>query len=368
MLKQPVKSLSSSSYYDPKAFERERVNVFSREWICIGRASDWDRAGSYRRLDIAGQQIIVVRQRDASLRAFFNTCRHRGSALCEAESGRFPAGRIVCPYHAWAYGLDGHLLKTSPLPDGFELDLERLSLYPVSLEDWGGFVFINLSDTPRSALPESIDDARLLDNWRLDTLALAHRETHRLSCNWKVFWENFLECLHCPGVHVDLCRLVPHYGKGVVSRDDLPADDPLLDAPTLRPGASTWTSDGQPVLPPFPGLTKEEHDAGMTFVTSIPSIFVVGHVDYVRSVRVLPVAPECTDITIDWLVQPGALASGDLDLEALTGFGRQVVLEDGRVCELNQQGLRNTAHQFGTLMPQEYDIASFHDWLKTRLE
>ena len=368
MLDAPVKTLPSSDYHDPAVFERELRNVFSNEWICIGRSSDWESPGSFRRITVAGQQFIVVRNREARLRGFHNVCRHRGSALCDTESGRFPAGRIVCPYHAWAYDLDGRLLKTTPLPDGYDMDLDRLSLYPVALDSWGGFVFANLAPEPRTALMDDIRaEAAFLENWPLESLVVAHRESHDVRCNWKVFWENFLECLHCPGVHPDLCGLVPLYGRGVVSVEDLPASDPLRDAPGLRAGARTWSADGEPSLPAIPGLSDENRAAGMTFTTLIPTMFVVGHVDYVRSVRVTPVGPERTALTVDWLVMPEALASGDPDIQHLTGFARQVVLEDARVCELNQQGLRNRAHREGVLMPQEYDVARFHQWLARRM-
>jgi Rieske 2Fe-2S family protein len=368
MLNAPVNTLESSRYFDPAEYQRELTNLFSTEWLCIGRESDWGGPGSYRRMEVAGQRIFVVRSGDARLRGFFDTCRHRGSVLCESPEGRFRAGRIVCPYHAWAYDLEGRLLKTTPLPEDFRLDHENLSLYPVNVEHWRGFVFVNLARKPERSFKESLGEgAGALRHWPLEELALARRETHRVACNWKVFWENFLECLHCPGVHPDLCRLVPLYGEGVVAREDLPDGNSLREAGHLRDGALTWSSDGQPVAPCFPGLSDEERQAGMTFVTSLPSVFIVGHVDYVRSVRVAPAGPEATDLTVDWLVSPDALATGDVDVESLAEFGRRVVLEDARVCELNQQGLRNRVHRGGVLMPQEYDIAAFHAWINERV-
>ena len=367
-LRRPEATLPSRFYYDPAQYEAELRAIWYRHWIYLCRASDLPETRCFRCFKIGSQQVLLLRDESGHLRAFYNTCRHRGSALCETESGRFRAGRIVCPYHAWVYDLSGSLLKTSRLPDGFELEKESLSLYPVTVESWNGFVFVNLADIPASSLLESLgEEAGLLDNWRMESLAVAHRETHRVACNWKVFWENFLECLHCPGVHPDLCRLVPVYGRGVSSRSDLPENDPLRAVPRLRAGATTWTANGQPLLPPLPGLTDEERNEGMTFLTSLPSLYIVGHIDYVRSVRVSPVAPEATDIVIDWLVEPAGLVSGELDMDALTGFGRQVVLEDARVCELNQQGLRNPPHEHGILMAQEADVAWFHDWLQSRL-
>jgi len=367
MLERPLPTLPSERYFDPAVFERELRGVFGREWVCVGREADWPDPGSYRLVRLAGQRVLVVRSPDSGLNAFFDTCRHRGSALCERDEGRFGGGRIVCPYHAWVYDLEGRLLGTPKVPEEFLPDRDRLGLYPVALDCWGGFVFLNLAGPSAPGLAESLGgDARLLDRWPLETLAVARRESHRIACNWKVFWENFMECLHCPVVHPDLCRLVPMYGQGVNSQDDLPEGHPLREAGRLRDGAATWSPDGATTLPPLPGLGEEELAAGMTFFTSLPSMFVVAHADYVRSVRVVPAAPEQTELEVDWLVHPDALSAAKAQVERLTEFGRRVVLEDARVCELNQLGLRNRAHREGMLMPQEFDVRGFHEWLEAR--
>ena len=369
MLPRLEPALPSEHYVDPLHFEKEVRAIFARQWMAVGREGDWPQPGCYRRIDIGGRQVIVVRDRTGRLNAFYNTCRHRGSALCADEAGRFKAGRIVCPYHAWAYDLEGRLLKTSPLPDGFEIDREGLGLYPVPIDAWAGFVFINLDPKPRVSVQELLgEQANLLDNWDLEHLALAHRETHTVQCNWKIFWENFLECLHCPGIHPDLCSLVPKYGEGVLSRDDLPEGHRLRDAPSLRAGAVTWTADGKSELPAFPGLSRDERDAGMTFVQILPTMFVIAHIDHVRSVRLMPLGPGQTELTVDWFVAPEVLNSGAVDIERLTAFGRQVVLEDARACELNHLGLRNNPTHQGLLMPQEYDVHEFHLWLRDAME
>ena len=209
------------------------------------------------------------------------------------------------------------------------------------------------------------EDAAALDAWPLEELALAHREAHTVSCNWKVFWENFLECYHCPGIHRELCRLVPLYGAGVVATSDLPAGHVLAgEHRPLREGAVTWSEDGQTPLPWFEGLDEARQAAGMTFATLLPTMFVVAHVDYVRSVRVLPLAPEQTLLTVDWYLAPEVLAEGEVDIERLTAMGRQVVMEDAAVCEINQRGLRNHPHRAGILLPQEHDVRWFQDWVR----
>ena len=136
-----------------------------------------------------------------------------------------------------------------------------------------------------------------------------------MNCNWKIFWENFNECLHCPGVHKHLSQLVPIYGRGLMARHDDPdwqrhADN---DAPEfsggLKRGAETWSEDGRAHGPKFAGLSESERAAGQTYATHLPSMFVVGHVDYVRTVSLRPVGPEQTELTAEWLFAPEALAS-----------------------------------------------------------
>jgi len=368
MLEHAAPTLPSAWYYEPAQFRLELHSVWFREWLCVGRESDWPEAGNWRLVRLADQQVIVTRDRAGQLRAFHNTCRHRGSVLCSGEQGRFDNGRIVCPYHAWSYSLEGELKATPRRTPTADFEPGEYPLYPVLVDRWGGFVFINL-DTGAAPLNEALgDEARHLVNWPLAGLALAHREAHEVACNWKVFWENFLECYHCPGVHRDLCRLVPMYGEARNTPLDLPEEHPLRHAESpLRPGAVTWSPDGNTPLPHFETLSESDRRAGMTFSTFLPTMFVVGHVDYVRSVRLWPLDAERTRLTVDWMLLPEVLAAQP-DLGRLTAFARQVVSEDARVCELNQQGLHCNKHERGVLMPLEYDVLSFHQWLKNRLE
>ena len=127
----------------------------------------------------------------------------------------------------------------------------------------------------------------------------------------------------------------------------------------LRAGAETWSQDGRAHGPKFPGLTEAERAAGQTYATHLPSMFVVGHVDYVRTVSLRPLGPEQTELTAEWLFSPDALASDGFDLDNIVSFGVQVLEEDAGVCEINQRGLQSARHEAGVLMPEEYDIHRF---------
>jgi Rieske 2Fe-2S family protein len=362
-------TLPARYFYDPQRFQDELREIWRQEWLCVGRDEDWPQTGDFRRLDLAGQQIFITRDKGGALHAFFNSCRHRGAALCEATAGRFSNGRIVCPYHAWSYGLDGSFLQAprSTAEDG--LDPADFGLYRVALQTWRGFVFVNLADQPRQSLEQAVaGEGDRLAAWPLEDLRRVHRSTHRLACNWKVFWENYLECYHCPGVHPDLCRLVPLYRTGYTAYADAGVQpDPERPAAMLRPGAATWSADGNALLPPFKGLGDADAQRGMTFADFMPSMFLVAHVDYVRSVGLLAIGPEETELTVDWYVHGDLLEHPDLDVPRLIAFGSQVVAEDARVCELNQQGLRCERHQRGVLLRLEDHVYEFEQWVRERM-
>lgn len=364
-------TLPSASYWDETSYSRDLEAIWYRNWIFACREADLAEPLAFRRFRIGAQEIFILRDETGTLRAFFNTCRHRGSQLCRQESGRLKARLITCPYHAWSYTLQGNLARvpSKALPDGF--DKADYPLYPVALTIWRGFVFVNLAETPETSEQTLFDPASGdLTNWPLEDLVSGHAFTKVMNCNWKVFWENFNECLHCPGVHKDLSKLVPIYGRGLMTRQDDPewmhhADN---DAPEfsgkLRPGAETWSRDGIAHGPVFSGLTDADREAGQTYVTSLPSMFVVGHVDYVRVVRLVPLGPEQTELTAEWLFLPEAVAAPQSDIDNIIAFGKQVLEEDAAICETNQLGLRARPHRAGVLMPEEYELARFHVWVK----
>ncbi len=359
--------LPSHFYYDPAHYEREFSAIWCRSWIPLCRVDDLARPRDFRVVELGDQSVLVVRNTKGELRAFHNTCRHRGSLLCTGEQGRFSAASIVCPYHAWTYSLDGELIGTPRQLRAEGFRREEYPLYNVAVDEWGGYVFANLLGAAAPAFGETlreVDDA--LRNWRIEELAAGHRSSTDLACNWKIFWENYLECFHCPGIHPELCRIVPIYASGLMSESQRPGAEPpppgASEAP-LAAGAVTWSLDGSSRLPRIPGLTPSQEAAGHTFGTHIPGFFLVAHVDYVRMVRVRPLGPERTRLDVEWLFPPAVLSNEDFDLEHAAALGTRVVEQDARACELNQRGVRSRAHQRGVLVPQEHEVFGFQRWV-----
>ena len=364
-------TLPSHWYVDPAHHRRELASIWYRRWLCVGREEELPEARSFAVIGIGDQSVLLLRDAGGALRAFHNTCRHRGSRLCDDARGRLRAAAIVCPYHGWTYGLDGSLRGARHQLASPAFRREEHALYPVAVESWGGFVFVNLQGGAAHPLASEQGDARdALTRWPLASLRVGHREVVSLACDWKVFWENFSECFHCPGVHPELARLVPIYGRGLLDPSDEGARPPARGAEAsgpLAPGAETWTLDGRSRLPPLPGLGDAERRRGHVFGVFWPSVFVVAHVDYARSVRLRPLGPERTELVVEWLFDPAVLARGDLDLEPIVALGRRVVEQDGRVCERNQQGLHCIAHERGVLVAQEYGVFEFQQWVREQL-
>jgi Rieske 2Fe-2S family protein len=163
---------------------------------------------------------------------------------------------------------------------------------------------------------------------------------------------------------------VPLYREGVLSHADSGASqvgaagDPR---PRVAPGYVTWTLDGQTRLPLIEGPSDADRAPGVVFASFAASLFVVAHPDYVRSVRILPRGPEHVELTVDWLLPPGVAERHPGEIDRMCELGRLVVAQDGRVCELNQLGLRSARHEAGVLMPQEESVHEFHEWLRGRL-
>ena len=368
-----VDSLPASFYFDPGHHQLEMTRIWYRNWIYICRSSDLGASRTFRTLEVGDQSILVVRGEDRLARAFHNTCRHRGAALCRTSEGRFPSAGIVCPYHSWRYSLRGELLQTSSRQHGDGFDRRDFSLYSLPVSEWNGFVFAALTNEP-PPLSAGFDlPLNRLDDWQLGELVVGHTLRKTIQCNWKVFWENYNECLHCPGVHPRLAQLVPLFGRALLERRDDPSwqdhaddDDPKYGG-GLRTGAESWSMDGKPVGVPFPGVSPEDRKAGHVYLTSVPSMFIVAHVDYVRVVRLRPLGPERTEMSIEFLFLPETLADPKRDLMNAVEFTNIVMSEDAEICELNQRGLRALPHAGGVLMPEEYAIRQFQNWIRSEL-
>ena len=200
--------LPGRAYHDPAIHDFERREWFRREWMVVGREEDAPTPGTYFLATLDDEPLLIARGRDGQLRAFYNVCRHRGTAVVEEPCG--PAVRFQCPYHAWIYDLDGSLIRAKHTDDLDDFDRKDFGLVAVRMETWQGFVFVCLSPETPPLIEWLGDLPPHLARFDFARLRVAHTVTYEVDTNWKFVAENYSECYHCPGIHPQLNKLTPY--------------------------------------------------------------------------------------------------------------------------------------------------------------
>jgi glycine betaine catabolism A len=357
------KSLPSSCYLTEEFFARERELIFCREWFLAGREEQLPDAGDYLVLNVAGESILVVRAKDGALKAHYNVCRHRGARLCpsledaadsnslELSGGVVGASGIRCPYHQWTYALDGKLLNAPYLKESECLRKEELSLYPVGVETWGGFFFLNLSpelaaSQGRTLAAQLGDAASRVRRYPLADLRVPHRISYEVAANWKVVLENYNECYHCGGVHPELCEVVPVFRQNGGSNLEWERGIPH------RKGAYTFTKSGVTNRAPFPGLDDDErvrHKGELIY----PNFMLSLAAEHVAAFTLWPQSPSRTRVECDFLFHPDEIAKKAFNPRDVIEFWDLINRQDWEICKRVQQGMNSRMHKFGYYAPME---------------
>ena len=200
-------SLQAEAYVDPNWYRIDQSAILARSWQWICHVECLRAPGSYITARIAGRPVAAVRGRDGKLRAFYNVCKHRAHELLR---GSGTITRMMCPYHAWVYGLDGKLLRAPHTENLNDFVTSSICLDEVLIEEFCGFVYVNLDTSAESLAVQTGDLEIEIRHWAPDTedLTFGHRLTYDIRSNWKTVVDNFLECYHCPTAHKDFCDLV----------------------------------------------------------------------------------------------------------------------------------------------------------------
>ncbi len=341
-------TLPGSSYVSGQVFTEEMDAVFARSWACVGRCEEAPRPGDYFVRELAGESLILVRGRDERFRAWYNVCRHRGTRLCE-HGGH--ARIFTCPYHGWSYRADdGALLRTPNVGDDEGLDKDRFSLVGVRCDEWEGFLFVNLEDnglTLADSLAREPDGPTQFTRFGMHELRTVSPSETEVAANWKIVVENYHECLHCPGVHPELVRVIPTFQTGST------VADPDSWGVPLAPGATSLTRSGKSGLPVLPGLGDE--DLTQYYGCYIfPNLFVDFSSDCVTWDVLYPLAPGKIVARGGYLFHPETIARADFDPSGVIEFGDLVTRQDNEVCERVQKGMASRAYSRGGVHP-------FHD-------
>lgn len=346
-------TLPADFYTTDAVYDKERARFFRPMWTYVGRLDDLPVPGAYLTREIAGDNVIVVRQADETVRAFLNICRHRGTRLCTESHGRF-GGTIQCPYHAWTYDYRGDLVGAPHMDGSPGFRPEEFSLGAVRADTWAGFVFVSLvSDGP--TLREHLASLTgTFENWHMHTLVRADRLEYDVAANWKLLIQNYNECLHCPTLHPHLNKL-SHYLGG----ENEPLQPTYLGGRMdLNDGVETMSMDGSSPRAPLPDLSESEKRC-VYYYSVLPNFLIAPHPDYVMVHTLWPQAPGRTRIECEWLVHPEEHAKPDFDFSDAREFWDLTNRQDWHVCEQAQAGISSPGYRPGPYSNREDLLYAF---------
>jgi Rieske 2Fe-2S family protein len=345
-----AKTLPQRYLVSPEVFAEEREKIFSRQWVLIGHQNQIASPGDHFVADVAGESLVIVRDKGGEVHGFFNVCRHRGTRLCQVENG-YLSGAIQCPYHAWTYALDGRLIGAPHMDEVPGFDKADYSLHPVNLGLWEGFILTNLADKPVPVEEWFAPLAGKFSHWNLSILRSARRIEYDVRANWKLMFENYSECYHCPGVHPMLSKVSPYDS----AENDL-CEGPFLGGfMKINKGKSLTMSGDACAL-----FVGESSDLQRVFYYSIfPNMLLSMHPEYVMVHQLWPQAPDRTLILCDWFFHPDAFARDDFRADDAIEFWDMTNKQDWHVCELSQQGIASCAYQPGPYSSRESIAAAF---------
>lgn len=361
---QEFETLPTWVYRDREFYELEKQHIFMSHWLLVGHASHVPAPGDYMTLEVAEERALVIRGKDARLRAFHNTCRHRAARLVGGANGNCPSA-IVCPYHGFSYGFDGSL-QSVPAEQRFErLDKSSMGLLELELEEWQGFVFLRFGGDGPGVAASLAPFTQELRHYRFEELQpWTARETTTHAFNWKLFAENDAEGYHIPTGHPGLRRL---FGNSYV--DDTRCADESRDGSRsfsrlVERESTNWVERAyQRILPPVDHLPKPLQRAWVYYSLFPSAVFQV-RPDQVECYQMLPQGPDSSRL----MTFSMALEDDRREMRAaryLTSrIVRQVVKEDLQFCSWTHAGMHTSAYRGGMLSDLESGVRALQERIR----
>lgn len=346
-------SLPAWCYTSQRFYDREVDKVFGSNWNFVGREDEIETSGDYLTYDLCGESVIVLRDDAHRIRAFANSCRHRGTRLLN-DAGRCRV--ISCPYHSWAYALDGRLIGTPGMEQSANFDPADNGLIALPVDTWDGFVFVNLGNANVSLKDYLGDLPEKFSSYNFGDVRCVRRKTFDVACNWKLYVENALEDYHTATVH-----------RGSIGNQDTYREDT----------AGAWDAihmespDTIAVLPqdnsPFPriGGLAGKPAAGTFFTVIYPSTFFASTQDCMWWIQQLPQGPQHTRVVVGSCFPSSTVARDDFEEVVKRYYVRwdKSIPEDNDICEQQQVGLRSRFGRPGRLSWREPIVHAIDNWI-----
>ncbi len=385
---QGSQSLPRQFYTSETVYKMDIQHYWNHSWIWVGHINQIPNVGDFFLFDYGYESVIIARDKNGSVNAFLNVCRHRGSRVCIEKSGN--TRLFVCPYHAWTYELNGSLRAAREMEDNF--NTAEYSLKKVNLRIFHGLIFICVADNPPNIDEGLLQLEPLVEPFEFENLKIVHSANYPVAANWKLALENYMECYHCAPAHLEYsrshslkdpssanielknCMLKKSMDVGL-SGEELHINllesnnvemDFYFSRYPLFQGYKTGSKSGEK-LAPLLGRLKDFDGGTSDIQIGILNNFL-SYSDHVIGYRFIPRSLQITDIEVIWMVREDAEEGKDYNLEDLTWLWHCTSQDDERIIALNQKGVNSNHYVPGPLSNMEWGIKAFHAGYLKQLE
>ena len=385
---QGSQSLPRQFYTSETVYKMDIQHYWNHSWIWVGHINQIPNVGDFFLFDYGYESVIIARDKNGSVNAFLNVCRHRGSRVCIEKSGN--TRLFVCPYHAWTYELNGSLRAAREMEGDF--NTAEYSLKKVNLRIFHGLIFICVADNPPNIDEGLLQLEPLVGPFEFENLKIVHSANYPVAANWKLALENYMECYHCAPAHLEYsrshslkdpssanielknCMLKKSMDVGL-SGEELHINllesnnvemDFYFSRYPLFQGYKTGSKSGEK-LAPLLGRLKDFDGGTSDIQIGILNNFL-SYSDHVIGYRFIPRSLQITDIEVIWMVREDAEEGKDYNLEDLTWLWHCTSQDDERIIALNQKGVNSNHYVPGPLSNMEWGIKAFHAGYLKQLE
>ncbi|MGE3979103.1 MAG: aromatic ring-hydroxylating dioxygenase subunit alpha [Nitrospira sp.] len=356
---QQAETLPPSTYFSNEFYQAEVDNIFMKIWNFVGREDYIGKPGDFVTFEFVGVQILIVRDQTGTVRAFSNTCRHRGTPVASGEGS---CRAFVCPYHGWTYDLQGKLVSAPEMQRTEGFCAADNGLRPIRLETWEGFMFVTFDPAAEPLLRYLGDLPDLLSSYEFAKMKTVRRKTYTMNCNWKLYVENAMEAYHVPMVHMHTLQKLKR------------------EAPPEIPSIGNWVGyhvkhEGSRALlvgeTGFPRIKSLRGPAaeGSYFVLIYPSTMFGVTIDCMWWLELRPLGPEKTELIVGSSFPEETVARADFE-EVIQKYYKRWDLsipEDNDISELQQKGVRSPYAEPGRFSHLEPLVHKIDNWIVDRV-
>jgi choline monooxygenase len=351
-----AETLASYFYTDPAVLAREKERIFRRTWQLVGTLDQpcGETNGIQRTIsdpesfftsEVAGEPIVVTRDKSGILRAFSNVCRHRAGPIAQGAGCK---NILNCSYHGWTYALDGRLLGTPEIDGVAFFDRSTMGMVPLPLEIWRHFIFVNF-DAEAPPLAEFLGGIPVqAKDFQFEGLSLTERRDYIVNCNWKVYVDNYLDAYHIPIVHPGLMKEIdyPRYRTETYRY----YSQQIGPVKTLRPG-----DNAERVYPPGIGLKEA------LYFWVFPNLMLNFYPDNIQTNIIVPLSHDKTLTIFQWYFHDSGSEKVRERAREAIDFSEVVQQEDVHICEAVQRGLNSALYDRGRYsVKRENGVHHFH--------